>query len=111
MRELKFRAWDGQRMRYDVSVKDGIAQWREGSDAVLSHKVMQYTGLHDKNGREIYEGDIVYHESSVDAHIYCVVWDYPSAALVLRHILNDDIMLDAGVPTVIGNIYANKGVV
>ena len=65
-REIKFRAWNGEKM-FDVSAIDfagykildnetRLDEWsRWKKDCVL----MQFTGLLDKNGKEIYEGDIV----------------------------------------------------
>lgn len=57
VREIKFRAWDGEKM---------LMEWLEccewGINEVFSrtsYKVMQHTGLKDKNGVEIYEGDIL----------------------------------------------------
>lgn len=57
-REIKFRAWDKENKKMaQVSRIDfgpgGIRYLVD--DSVL----LEYTGLHDKNGREIYEGDIV----------------------------------------------------
>lgn len=55
-REIKFRAWDRslKKMIYpklwDNSMPSNWERW---------YDLMQFTGLLDKNGREIYEGDIV----------------------------------------------------
>ena len=67
MREIKFRAWDGMIMRYDVT---GFEHGFENEMAGVfldgdyyrideNTPVMQYTGLKDKNCVEIYEGDLV----------------------------------------------------
>ena len=59
-REIKFRAWDGAGMnKWDWFTKNyKTVQWLE-HNSTDTWEVMQYTGLDDKNGMEIYEGDIL----------------------------------------------------
>ena len=56
-REIKFRAFDGEMMIYPSL--DGHGKITSGWILNNYSNVMQFTGLHDKNGVEIYEKDIV----------------------------------------------------
>jgi uncharacterized phage protein (TIGR01671 family) len=61
MREIKFRAWNGIEF-YNPILSEGLVfeNYREFEDfCPADDPLMQYTGLKDKNGKEIYEGNIV----------------------------------------------------
>jgi hypothetical protein len=57
MREIKFRAWETDRKRWKMHFsisKSGVI-----IDEPATTILMQYIGCKDKNGEEIYEGDII----------------------------------------------------
>ena len=118
MREIKFRAWDQKkkRMNYgdDVIVTGGEVGYKpaRGEFGILEinnyieDDWMQYTGLKDKNGKEIYEGDILLDELNSKYKVY---WNEGFASFMLENLSKGDLLYSRIVPGVkiIGNIYEN----
>lgn len=120
MREIKFRAWEkhergGGRLIVNapnlmLDASHGIPYWQFGfeepkpmNDTIL----MQFTGHKDKNGKEIYEGDIVTgREDSFE-----IYWENNDIGFRAR-IANESFawMLSSDCE-VIGNIYENPELV
>ena len=120
MREIKFRAWVKEKKAiFEVIlinyVTKKVTYLLERVGHLLSIRdakfndveLMQYTGLKDKNGKEIYEGDIVTLHNSR----YKVIFNMEQARFVLR-----DDKFEMEIPftnnnckrmEVVGNIYEN----
>ncbi|WP_040194772.1 YopX family protein [Clostridium culturomicium] len=62
MREIKFRVWDiinKRILNYGEIMHLPMWEVFPGTPEQRAFNVMQYTGLKDKHGKEIYEGDVV----------------------------------------------------
>lgn len=74
MREIKFRAWDGEKMILPGSPNEHLIAAVifniPGSGKYEFLKIMQYTGLKDKNGKEICVGDILQRPSSINSEYH-----------------------------------------
>lgn len=117
MREIKFRAWDAhKRMWTEYRIHDGVVYFLDKSTGVWVGKydkrykefdLMQYTGLKDMKGKEIYEGDIVIHHSKMCK----IIFNVEEARFVLR---DDEFELEIPFTNnnnkrmeIVGNIYEN----
>lgn len=121
MREIKFRAWDKEKNKFVQDV-DGVSLDGQILDLWMSEHgignrdrdvvLMQYTGLKDKNGKEVYEGDVLSTNlTSPDAIKFVYVKCFSGGEYVFkattenystswRELCNLDV-------EVIGNIYSN----
>jgi uncharacterized phage protein (TIGR01671 family) len=112
MREIKFRAWvinskkivDLKKIT-PLACEPGLLEYGDGlfipfrSDIIL----MQFTGLKDKNGKEIYEGDVL--DYGLDRSFYIAFVDGAFVATFNNGVVIT--MISINQYQVIGNIYEN----
>lgn len=108
MRDLKFRAYNTivKRMSENTTIKE---LYRLGDTVQWQHiHIMQYTGIKDKKGKEIYEGDIVFCEQwNPKTYKVCFI----EGCFSLCFLENGDYSADIHYTEdfeIIGNIYENK---
>ena len=121
MREIKFRAWDGLRMIHFKDFSIGLAKGKkvkpyvyflsdtfEGQVKFGEHQIMQWTGLVNKNGVEIYEGDLVefYHKGQ---NVVCeIVYQGSGFKLKWTDGYINTWELNPSKYKIVGNIYENQ---
>ncbi|WP_445623828.1 YopX family protein [Lacticaseibacillus paracasei] len=128
-REIKFRAWDKKNECYLYDIQraydmlSGCVKYDDGEDAVYDEEcfagfldneqyiIEQYTGLQDKNGRSIYEGDIVdagIEDQDGNPLFARVCYEKYAAGYVINSEANGIWQRLTEDCEVIGNIFENK---
>ena len=125
MRQIKFRAWDKKEKKFEkyfqmdcngmmAIFRNETAEWGKADDD--RYILMQYTGLKDKNGKEICYGDIVKAQDGVWEIAYSEPWD--GVAINLDNKETAEMSVDfadniyaLNEVEVIGNIYENPSLI
>ena len=121
-REIKFRVWDKKIKESHIEKLQDLCEddyWYDGETEVWSvlydcnneqerFIAMQYTGLHDKNGKEIYEGDILpFTMYDLKTEYYYIVFRNGEFEAINKQDTNFIWRSAWKESTVIGNIYEN----
>ncbi len=129
MREIKFRAWDKKRKEWIDLYACPLVLFGNGvghilfdigdenfNDEIIKLEdviLVQYTGLKDKSGKEIYEGDIVKLEADFGTENYIAEWENVYLRFSFKSInpskVNMRVFKEESVlrAEIIGNIYEN----
>lgn len=116
MREIKFRAWDKENKKMmkvsSLSLENKEIAVRENRTyhffRMKNLELMQYTGLKDKNDKEIYEGDIVVLNNIENDNMCIVRYEHSSYRLEGWSLREDLSNVEDRFLEVVGNIYESK---
>ena len=125
MREIKFKAWNKKNKKMISVARFDFADWSvythlfgEPIDG-LNCEILQYTGLKDIEGKEIYEGDLIEIKTEKHHFVSEIEWNDMVGGFEFQDTQNSWCGLDAigvfkngssiygGFVKVIGNIYEN----
>jgi len=115
MRTIKFRVWDKaynkmvlpeKSNKYWINLLGDVREYDTWANEVV---LMQFTGLHDKNGKEIYEGDIIKTENHATGIVTFYADEYGARfGFDCREpMFHHPIYGMGGKKEIIGNIYEN----
>ena len=125
MREIKFRIYDKELKETHIEELQDLCEddiWYDGETEVWSvledcnnkqkrFVALQNTGLHDKNGKEIYEGDILKLTNGGEIRIGKVIYEYSGFTIDVINMNKPYGRVCFSMPKryieVIGNIYEN----
>lgn len=117
MIQIKLRAWDGEEKRFLPIIEGHEYTFRMDKDGLYTEyectpqenvTLQMCTGLLDKNGKEIYEGDIVADRSNTDL-VFSIQYDTEHVGYYMPEAFDEECRFPISEVEleVIGNIYEN----
>jgi len=109
---MKYRVWDNvkERFRDDVYLRpDGeVQEWYPQAEIEECRFIVElFTSLKDKNGKGVYEGDIVQYEDNFGTNQYPDMRTFTEEVRLVGGAFDPISEIPTGIITVVGNIHEN----